>query len=64
MLCRQLTTIALDAPLGDLSLQFVRGNGDSAGLGALCEALRFGPMTRRRLYQSAGLDFAASQVPA
>lgn len=64
LLCRQLTTIALDAPLGDISLQFARGNGDGAGLGALCEAVRFGPMTRRRLYQSAGLDFAASQSPA
>ncbi|MFC3552033.1 5'-3' exonuclease H3TH domain-containing protein [Lysobacter cavernae] len=55
LLCRQLTTIALDAPLGDASPRFVRGNPDARGLGALCEALRFGPMTRRRLHEAAGL---------
>lgn len=62
LLCRQLTTIALDAPLGETSLHFARGNADAAILGSLCDALRFGPMTRRRLYQSAGLDFAPSQT--
>ncbi|HEY0502680.1 MAG TPA: 5'-3' exonuclease H3TH domain-containing protein [Lysobacter sp.] len=61
LLCRQLTTIALDAPLGDTALHFARGRADAAILGELCDALRFGPMTRRRLYETAGLDFAASQ---
>ncbi len=64
LLCRQLTTIALDAPLGETSLHFARGDADAANLGTLCESLRFGPMTRRRLYQSAGLDFAPSQLPS
>jgi len=31
---------------------------------AVCEAMRFGPMTRRRLYAAAGLDFAASSLPS
>lgn len=61
LLCRQLTTIALDAPLGETALHFARGRADAAILGELCDALRFGPMTRRRLYETAGLDFAASQ---
>lgn len=61
LLCRQLTTIALDAPLGDTALHFARGHADAAILGELCDALRFGPMTRRRLYETAGLDFATSQ---
>ncbi|GAA5071698.1 5'-3' exonuclease [Lysobacter panacisoli] len=64
LLCRQLTTIALDAPLGETSPHFVRGRADAALLGALCERLRFGPMTRRRLYESAGLDFASSSHPS
>ncbi len=55
LLCRQLTTIALDAPLGDTAAHFARGNGDAGDLGALCEALRFGPMTRRRLHEAAGV---------
>lgn len=61
LLCRRLTTIALDAPLGETALHFARGRADAAILGELCGALRFGPMTRRRLYETAGLDFAASQ---
>lgn len=64
LLCRRLTTIALDAPLGETSLHFARGRADAAILGSLCESLRFGPMTRRRLYDAAGLDFAASQLPS
>ena len=31
-----------------------------AMLATLCDALRFGPMTRRRLHAAAGLEFAAS----
>jgi DNA polymerase-1 len=64
LLCRRLTTIALDAPLGDSSGHFRRGQADAAGLLALCDRLRFGPMTRRRLHEAAGLDFATSQVPS
>lgn len=64
LLCRQLTTIALDAPLTGHDAHFTRDRADAARLGALCETLRFGPMTRRRLYQAAGVDFAASSPTA
>lgn len=64
LLCRRLTTIALDAPVGETSLHFARGRADAAILGALCDSLRFGPMTRRRLHESAGLDFAPSSLPS
>jgi 5'-3' exonuclease len=57
-LFRQLTTIACDAPVGDTAPRFHRGAADAATLGPLCEHLRFGPMTRRRLYAAGGLDFA------
>jgi 5'-3' exonuclease len=59
LLFRKLTTIACDAPLGH-DRDFARGDPDADGLQALCEALRFGPMTRRRLHEAAGLEF----VPA
>ena len=58
LLWRQLTTIALNAPLDDG--HFVRGNADAAMLATLCEALRFGPMTRRRLHAAAGLEYAVA----
>ncbi|MBW3549452.1 MAG: exodeoxyribonuclease IX [Proteobacteria bacterium] len=64
LLCRQLATIACHVPLDGAALHFARGNADRAGLGSLCESLRFGPLTRRRLYQSAGLDFVGSPQPA
>lgn len=57
LLCRQLATIACDVPLENAELHFVRNGTDHQTLGNLCEALRFGPMTRRRLYQAAGLEF-------
>ncbi|RNF84146.1 5'-3' exonuclease [Montanilutibacter psychrotolerans] len=60
LLCRQLTTIACDAPLSGHQDQFARGNANAGALGTLCEALRFGPMTRRRLHEAAGVDFAPS----
>lgn len=56
LLFRKLTTIACDAPLGH-DQDFPRGDPDAEGLHALCEALRFGPMTRRRLHEAAGLEF-------
>lgn len=64
LLCRQLTTIALDAPLGDSGGHFARAQADAGQLRELCERLRFGPMTRRRLHEAVGLDFAASQAPS
>ena len=60
LLCRQLTTIALDAPLSGHDAHFTRDRADAARLSALCDTLRFGPMTLRRLHQAAGVDVAAS----
>lgn len=57
LLCRQLTTIACDVPLADAPLHFVRNPVDDRLLGALCESLRFGPMTRRRLHDAAGITY-------
>ncbi len=56
LLWRQLTTIALDAPLGGTASGHARGQADGDMLSGLSEALRFGPMTRRRLRVAAGLD--------
>ncbi|HEY1036560.1 MAG TPA: 5'-3' exonuclease H3TH domain-containing protein [Pseudoxanthomonas sp.] len=56
LLWRQLTTITLDAPLGDISTGHARGQADGDMLGGLSDALRFGPMTRRRLRVAAGLE--------
>jgi len=58
LLWRQLTTIALDAPLGAQEAGFERSTADGDVLHALAEALRFGPMTRRRLLEAAGLAVA------
>lgn len=57
LLCRRLTTIAMDAPV-DASTLFARAPADGGRLLALCETLRFGPLTRRRLHEAAGLAFA------
>jgi len=57
LLCRQLSTIALDAPLPGATLPFARNAADAATLLALCEAMRFGPMTRRRLQTAADIEF-------
>ena len=54
LLWRQLTTIALDAPLQRDA--FDRGHADGPALLALCEQLRFGPLTRRRLQESTGVQ--------
>ncbi len=53
LLWRQLTTIALDAPLSHEV--FHRGQADGAALIGLCESLRFGPLTRRRLQEASGV---------
>jgi hypothetical protein len=58
LLWRRLTTIALDAPLEPG--HFERGSADAPMLAMLCEALRFGPMTRRRLHAAAGLEYVAA----
>ncbi|WP_147652248.1 5'-3' exonuclease [Vulcaniibacterium gelatinicum] len=57
LLWRQLTTIACDAPVAALA-PYPRGAADGAALQALCEHLRFGPMSRRRLHAAAGLPYA------
>jgi hypothetical protein len=56
LLWRQLTTIALDAPLQRDA--FDRGHADGPALLALCESLRFGPLTRRRLHAAGGVQTA------
>ncbi len=62
LLCRQLSTIALDAPLLGASLPFERNAADAATLLALCEAMRFGPLTRRRMQDAAHVEFAIAPV--
>ena len=57
LLCRQLSTIACDAPL-DGARDFTRADADAAELLALCDALRFGPLTRRRLHAAKDIEFA------
>ncbi|MCW5581244.1 MAG: exodeoxyribonuclease IX [Luteimonas sp.] len=61
LLCRQLTTISLAAPLGGAAPAFTRAPADADALLSLCERLRFGPLTRRRLRAAAGLDYAPAQ---
>ncbi len=56
LLFRQLTTIAVDAPLTTARPGFIRGGADADMLGGLCDALRFGPLTRRRLLSAAGIE--------
>jgi len=58
LLCRQLSTIALDAPL-DGARDFTRAQADGAGLATLCQSLGFGPLTRRRLHAASGTEFVA-----
>ncbi len=56
LLWRQLTTIALDAPVDCIEPDFLRSTPDGDMLEALSDALRFGPMTRRRMQTAIGLD--------
>jgi DNA polymerase I len=58
LLYRQLTRIACDAPLGDIDVAFRRVETQHDALHAVCERLRFGPLTRRRLYAAAGLPYS------
>jgi 5'-3' exonuclease len=55
LLWRQLSTIALNAPVDSAEPDFIRAGVDAGMLAALSESLRFGPMTRRRLQEAAGL---------
>ena len=49
LLYRRLTRIALDAPVPEGADALRRSGGDAVALEALCERLRFGPLTRARL---------------
>ena len=53
LLWRQLTTVALDAPL--TTCNFARATGDGAELQSLADWVAFGPLTRKRLADAAGL---------
>lgn len=66
LLWRQLTTIALDAPLPADAAPFTRGKADAAMLAILCNGVGFGPLTRRRLHAEGGLEIGtvASSSPA
>ena len=54
LLCRQLSTIACDAPLEDAAPPFARATADASTLSAFADAVGFGPMTRRRLESASG----------
>ena len=64
LLYRRLATIACDAPIEGVQAPFPRGDADLDALPALCDALAFGPMTRRRMHEACGLPFAGAGVPA
>jgi 5'-3' exonuclease len=56
LLWRQLSTIALDAPLDGITPGFTRAPADGDMLDAMSDAVRFGPTLRRRLRTAAGLE--------
>lgn len=67
LLYRRLATIDCNAPLAGAQAPFGRGPADAGALPALCDALGFGPMTRRRLHEAAGIRVgppAAATLPA
>jgi 5'-3' exonuclease len=57
LLCRALATIALDAPCEGADVHFRRGQAQVQPLLALCDRLRFGPLTRRRIHAACGVEF-------
>ena len=63
LMWRQLTTVATDAPLEGLPAGFARGQADPDMLDGLTNALRFGPLTRRRLMAAAGLPAPTTSSP-
>ncbi|WP_434212257.1 5'-3' exonuclease [[Pseudomonas] boreopolis] len=62
LLWRRLATIALDAPVDGTAGAFRRAAADAGMLAGLCDALRFGPLTRRRLFAAAGLPASVSDT--
>jgi hypothetical protein len=56
LLSRRLATIVLDAPLPDGFDAARRCAPDSDAIDRLCERLRIGPMTRRRLQDAARMS--------
>lgn len=50
LLYRQLTRIAVDAPIGDTQHRFARERPDPSRLSPLVETLKLGPVTKRRLH--------------
>lgn len=54
LLWRKLTTIAQDAPLPETG--FSRRSGDNEELTALAEWVKFGPLTRKRLFECASIS--------
>jgi len=48
-LYRRLTRIALDAPVAEQAESLRRAAGEASTMDALCDQLRFGPLTRTRL---------------
>jgi 5'-3' exonuclease len=65
LMWRRLTTIACDAPMDVPGApRFARRDGDGDALRDLCDALRFGPFTRRRAFTAAGLSPDAHLPPA
>lgn len=63
LLCRQLATIALDAPCDGIA-PYLRGEANARVLAELAEHVRFGPLTRRRLHAACGLDYHPAQPAA
>lgn len=53
LLWRKLTTIAQDAPLPEQD--FIRCSGDGEELTALADWVKFGPLTRKRLFECASI---------
>lgn len=62
LLWRRLATIALDAPVDTPAIAFRRASADADMLSGLCDALRFGPLTRRRLFAAAGVPTPVSDT--
>ncbi|QYR53519.1 5'-3' exonuclease [Lysobacter soyae] len=54
-LFQQLTRIATHAPVGEAQPPFARTAVDVSRLTSLCDTLKFGPLTRRRLLAVAGV---------
>ncbi len=60
LLYRKLATIACDAPIVGAQAPFSRGKADAGALPDLCQALAFGPMTRRRMHEAGGVPLTGA----